>query len=155
MPEFDPQLDLRIERAISATPEAIWRCWSEPELLKRWFTPPPVTVEDVEIELAPGGRFFSVMKLPDGTVMPSEGCFVLVERHRRHVFTDALRAGFRPAHAPFFTADVRLTPTDTGTLYSVHVMHADTNARQKHEDMGFHDGWGTTIGQLGELARSL
>lgn len=155
MPDFDPRLDLRIERDIAASPAAVWRCWAEPELLKQWFTPPPVTLAEVEIDLNPGGRFCSTMKLPDGTLIPSEGCFVLVEPGHRHVFTDALRAGFRPADSPFFTADVRLTPTGTGTRYSVHVMHADAAARQKHEDMGFHEGWGTTIGLLDTLAQSL
>lgn len=137
MPDFNPELDLRIERTVAATPEMIWRYWTEPDLFRQWFTPPPVTVEEVDIDLTPGGRFFSTMKLPDGTLMPTEGCFVFVEPLRRHVFTDALRAGFRPASAPFFTADVRLIPTDTGTLYAVHVMHADAEARQKHEEMAF------------------
>ena len=95
------------------------------------------------------------MKLPDGTEMPSEGAFLLVEPYRRLVYTDATGPGFRPKDAPFMTADTRLTPTDEGTLYSAHVMHADAEARKRHEDMGFHDGWGTTFGQLADLAAKL
>ena len=29
------------------------------------------------------------------------------------------------------------------------------NDRKKHEDMGFHDGWGTALNQLVEVAKSL
>jgi hypothetical protein len=31
------------------------------------------------------------------------------------------------------------------------VLHKNPADRQKHADMGFHDGWGTVIGQLATL----
>lgn len=155
MTGFDPERDLRIERLMKAAPKAIWRCWEEPDLLRRWFTPPPVEVVELHHDLRPGGQACVVMKLPDGTLMPNDGSFLLVERHRRLVFTDALLAGFRPSGAGFMTADTRLEPKDGGTLYSAHVMHATPEARAEHEQMGFHDGWGTTFEQLDALAASL
>ena len=47
-PDFDSERDLRIEKFMKARPETIWRCWEEPDLFKRWFTPPPVKVTEVE-----------------------------------------------------------------------------------------------------------
>lgn len=155
MADFDPERDLSIDRVIRATPEAIWRCWAEPDLFKRWFTPPPVKVVEVDNDLRPGGRAYTVMKLPDGTLIPSDGCFILADPNRRLVFTDALMRGFRPAPAPFFTADIQLAPVEAGTRYAVHVMHSDADSRKRHEEMGFHDGWNTTITQLQDLARTL
>ncbi len=155
MPTFDPELDLSIERLIEATPETIWRCWHEPDLFKRWFTPPPVEVAEVDNDLQAGGRAFVVMKMPDGKTIPYEGCFVLAEPHKRLVYTDALGPGFRPGAKPFMTADVHLLPQEGGTLYKVHVMHASPGGRAEHEAMGFHEGWTTTIAQLDDLAQSL
>lgn len=155
MTAVNPETDLLIERRMRAAPETVWRCWEEPDLFRAWFTPPPVEVTDVDNELVPGGRAYVVMKLPDGTLMPSDGAFVHVERHRRLVFTDTMLRGFRPAPAPFMTADVTLTPADGGTLYRAHVMHADADARRRHEEMGFHDGWGTTLEQLDRLSATL
>ncbi|RMA43847.1 SRPBCC domain-containing protein [Rhodophyticola porphyridii] len=156
MPDFDADADLEIERLVRAAPEVIWRCWGEPDLFRQWFTPPGVEVTEVENDLRSGGRAFVVMKLPDGTLMPSEGCFFLAEPYRRLVYGDAVRAGFRPGHEiPFMTADITLTPQKGGTLYRAHVMHNSAEARRRHEDMGFADGWATTLAQLDELASGL
>ena len=152
---FDPERDLRIDRPMRASPEAIWRCWTDEALFEQWFTPPPVKVVSRDYDFQPGGRCHVVMKLPDGTLMPSDGCFLLVEPCRRLIFGDALTAGFRPGAQPFMTADIRLTPTEGGTHYAVHVMHVDAEGRKAHEKMGFHDGWGTTMALLDELAAAL
>ena len=153
---FDPETDLKIERLMAATPETIWRCWSEPDLFKQWFVPPPVEVTASENDLRPGGRAFNVMKLPDGTLIENDGCFLLAAPYTRLVFTDACLSGFRPATAPgFMTADVHLIQKNGGTLYAAHVMHSDADKRAEHEKMGFHEGWGTTLDQLNDLAMRL
>ena len=153
---FNPDTDLKIERLINAVPETIWRCWAEPELFKQWFVPHPVEVTEVDNDLRPGGRAFNVMKLPDGTLMENDGCFLLADRYSRLVFTDGVLSGFRPSPNPaFMTADIRLIPQDGGTLYAAHVMHSDSKKRDEHEKMGFFDGWGTTLEQLAALAQRL
>ncbi len=156
MPDFNPDLDLRIERVIRGRPETIWRCWEDPELFKRWFVPPPTQVIESENVLESGGRAFNVMRLADGTEHRNEGCFLLVEPLRRVVYSDGLHAGFRPSsEAPFMTVDLVLTPTSNGTTYAAHVMHASADQRKSHLEMGFEDGWGTTIGQLDELVQEI
>ena len=152
---FNPETDLQIERLIKAAPETIWRCWEEPELFKQWFTPPAVETVECDNDLRAGGRAFNVMKLPDGTLMENEGCFLLAERFERLVFTDGMRSGFRPAPDCFMVADVRLIPQEGGTLYHAHVMHRSAEQREQHEKMGFLEGWGITLDQLAELAQSL
>ena len=153
---FNAETDLKIERLISAKPETIWRCWAEPELFKQWFVPPTIEVNEVENNLHAGGRAFNVMKLPDGTLIENDGCFLVADPFTRLVYTDAVLPGFRPAPKPgFMTADVRLTPEQGGTLYSAHVMHADPEQRAQHEQMGFHEGWGITLDQLAALAARL
>ena len=155
MTNFDPDRDLRIEQLIKATPETIWRCWQEPDLFKQWFTPPGVEVTEVVNDIRPGGRAYVVMKLPDGTLMPSEGCFLHTEYPNRLVYSDAVTADWRPGAEPFMTAIVELLVQDEGTLYRATVLHNDAAAREKHEGFGFHDGWGTTLKQLADLAESL
>lgn len=155
MSHFDPERDLRIERLMTAAPRTIWRCWAEPELFKRWFVPPPVEVVEVDNDLRPGGRAFNVMKLPDGALMENEGSFLEAIPFERLTFTDATTAGFRPAASPFMTAICELIPQESGTLYRATVLHLDPAARKRHEDMGFHEGWGTTIAQLDALSAGL
>jgi uncharacterized protein YndB with AHSA1/START domain len=148
-------LDLILTRRMTVSPARVWRAWTEPELLKQWFTPKPVVTREAVIELKPGGRFYTVMVLPDGTEMAGDGCFLVVEPERRLVFTDCLAPGFRPAAEPFFTAEIVLEPDGAGTLYTARAMHANADTRRKHEEMGFHDGWGTAATQLEELLAKL
>lgn len=148
-------LDLTIVRHLKASPARVWRCWTEPKLLERWFAPKPVIVKNVVIDLRPGGESSSTMVLPDGTEMPLMGCYLVVEPERRLVFTDCLGPGFRPAPAPFFTADVTMEPDGTGTLYTARAIHGKRETRDQHEQMGFFDGWGTVADQLDALALTL
>lgn len=147
----DPDLDLVLKREVRFPPEALWRAWTDPERLKVWFCPKPWYVSEVEIDLRPGGRFNSVMNGPDGERFENRGCFTVVEPHRRLGFTDALTEGWRPAARPFMSAMVQFRPHDGGTLYIATALHADPEARARHEEMGFHHGWNAALDQMLEM----
>jgi uncharacterized protein YndB with AHSA1/START domain len=142
---------------MAVAPERVWRAWTEPDLLKQWFTPKPVVTKEAVIELKPGGRFYALMVMPDGTEYPNEGCVLLVEPKRRLIFTECLHQGFRPAGTMMLpmTAEVLIEPDGDGTLYTARAYHGSVETRKQHEEMGFHDGWGTAATQLEELAKIL
>jgi len=151
--KIDPKLDLVLERVIDLSPELVWAAWTEPEHIKHWFTPRPWSTVDCEIDLRPGGIFRTVMRSPDGEDHPNVGCFLEIVPNRKLVFTDALEANFRPARQesslPFhFTATILIEPHGKGTKYTAIAMHADPDSCKKHEEMGFHEGWGKALDQL-------
>lgn len=74
---------LQIDRILRAPRGAVWRCWSEPELLMQWFCPLPWRVAQAQMELHPGGRFFVLMQGPQGEQVPSPGVYLQVETGRR------------------------------------------------------------------------
>jgi uncharacterized protein YndB with AHSA1/START domain len=152
--ELNPDLDLLLERTVPVSPELVWKAWTRPEHIRRWFAPAPWTVEDCTIDLRPGGVFRTVMKAPDGKTYPSEACYLDIEPIQRLVFTDALKPGYRPAEEPFFTAIVTLEPDGSGTRYSALAMHQTREARDRHAEMGFESGWSTCLDQLVELVQS-
>jgi uncharacterized protein YndB with AHSA1/START domain len=150
---IDPKLDLVLERFVEVSPELVWMAWTQPEHLKPWFTPAPWTTVDCEIDLRAGGVFRTVMRSPEGQDYPNLGCYLEVVPNRKLVWTDALEAGFRPsrrdAHLGFrFTAAIILEPQGKGTKYTAIVMHSDEASREKHDAMGFQDGWGKALEQL-------
>ncbi|HEX9857133.1 MAG TPA: SRPBCC family protein [Paracoccaceae bacterium] len=157
MTPLNPDLDLELTRLMQATPAQIWRCWTDPELLPLWWAPKPVTTRHAVIDLRPGGRFHTLMILPDGTEYPTEGCLLEVLPERRLTMTEVLEAGFRPAANPMlrFTAVITLTPEGKATRYTARAMHSSPDTRQQHVEMGFHDGWGTAATQLEALASTL
>lgn len=155
-PDIDPDLDLVLERVVPVRPELVWRAWTEPEHLLKWFTPKPWETVACEIDLRPGGLFTTTMRSPEGETMPpSPGCFLEVVPHRRLVFTDALGPGYRPNPEPFMTAFILLAPEGAGTRYVAIAKHADASRRRQHEDMGFEHGWGTALDQLVQHARTM
>ena len=146
--KLDPNLDLVLERVIDVPRDLVWKAWTEPEHLKKWFTPAPWTVVDCEIDLRPGGKFHTVMRSPEGQEFPSDGCFLEIVPLERLVFTDALLPGYRPSQEPFFTAIVTMEPHGEGTRYIAMAIHRDESGRKQHEEMGFHEGWGTALDQM-------
>ena len=49
------------------------------------------------------------------------------------------------------TAIITFAAEGAGTRYSARVLHKSPADARKHDDMGFQDGWGTTINQLAKF----
>lgn len=153
--QFDPKRDLVLERVVDVPRELVWRAWTSPEHLKKWFAPAPWTTVECEIDLRPGGIFRTVMRSPEGQDFPGAGCYLEIVENERLVWTDALGRGYRPSEKPFFTAVLTFEPQGSGTKYRAHAMHKDENDRLRHEEMGFYIGWGQCLDQLVALAKKM
>ena len=152
---FDPTLDLDLRREVDVPPHLVWRAWTEPELLMKWFTPAPWRTTACELDLRPGGKFRTVMEGPNGEKNDSTGSVLAVIPERLLVFTDALGPGWRPTGGGFMTGSIAIEPTARGTLYTARALHKDPETKKQHEDMGFHQGWGTALDQLVALVKGM
>jgi uncharacterized protein YndB with AHSA1/START domain len=153
--DIDPTLDLVLERNVDVPVELVWKAWTNPEHVKKWFAPAPWTITECEIDLRPGGQFYTVMKSPEGQEFPNMGCILEIVPNEKLVFTDSLAPGFRPKAESFFTALVTMEPTASGTKYTAVARHKDEAGREQHEAMGFHEGWGQTLDQLVALIKEM
>lgn len=159
----DPRLDLAFSRVVDVPRAKVWRCWTEPELLKPWFCPKPWTTPECEIDLRPGGVFRTVLRSPEGEEHGGDGCYLEVVPERRLVWTSALGPGFRPVPPPaaetgaafVFTATLSFEDEAGGTRYTAVVLHATEAGRAAHAAMGFETGWSAALDQLVAFARTL
>jgi len=149
------RLDLTIGRIIDAPRALVWKAWTDPEHPKQWWAPAPLATPECELDPRPGGVFRTLMRAPDGAEYPTSGIFLELVENERIVFTDALEAGYRPAQNPFFTAIVTLEKHEGGTMYTARALHKNDADREKHEQMGFHEGWGICLEQLASLVMEL
>jgi uncharacterized protein YndB with AHSA1/START domain len=161
--DIDPDLDLVFERTVDVPQPLVWRAWTKPALVMQWFTPAPWTTVDCEIDLRPGGLFRTVMRSPEGQDHENIGCFLDIVAPRRLVWTDMLGPGYRPrggglnekTNCGFFTAFLLFEPAGNGTRYVARVLHGTAADRKRHEDMGFHAGWGAALDQLVAMAKGM
>ncbi len=148
--------DLSVSRIIKAPRSSVWEAWKDPKHLEKWWAPAPMTTISTKHELYPGGGFGTIMRMEDGIEFKSEGCFLEIIENERIVWTSALRGGWRPNKDEMpFSAIITLEEHPEGTKYTATALHDNGEDRQKHADMGFVDGWGTCIDQLGKIAGKL
>ena len=65
-PPFSSKASLTIKRRIDAPPEKIFRAWTDPEKITRWFGPEQVAVLHAETDARAGGLYRIVARSPDG-----------------------------------------------------------------------------------------
>jgi uncharacterized protein YndB with AHSA1/START domain len=147
---------LEISRYLNVPRAKVWQAWSDPKLLALWWCPRPWTTEVRKFEFRAGGDFHTFMRGPDGGESDNPGCFLEIVPHERIVTTSLLTGGWRPA-TPWLAITAILTLKDegSGSRYTAVCLHKDDADRQKHEAMGFHEGWGIAISQLEQVAQSL
>src|ERR1700722_5576377 len=103
---------LILTRIIDAPREKVFKAWTEPALLKKWFATAPWTTPVVETDIRPGGASLIVMRGPDGNEFPNAGVYLEVVENERLVFTNAYTKAWEPSKKPFMT--VILTFEDNG-----------------------------------------
>ncbi len=135
------QAQVRVDRDYPFAVEKVWRAWTDPQTLSRWFgAGKPGTVTDAEIDLRVGGRYRIVSNLPDGVTNNVSGEYQEVVLHSRLVFTWAWHS--TPDRVSRVSID--FVARDGGTLLRfVHDRFFDEQACVNHEH-----GWTSIFEQF-------
>jgi uncharacterized protein YndB with AHSA1/START domain len=149
--------ELVLARVIDASPEALYRCWTDPAIMPKWFCPKPWTIELTKQELKAGGASEMIMRGPNGEEFPNKGVYLELVPNRKIVFTDVFTEGWVPVEGGgMMTATVTFErQADGKTLYIARCGHPTAEKKAQHEQMGFHEGWGIVAEQLEETAKAL
>jgi uncharacterized protein YndB with AHSA1/START domain len=78
---------VRIARIIDAPREEVFRAWTEPEQIRRWFGPGEFTCPEAEVDLRPGGAYKLAMQPTAGDSFIVGGTYREVEPPSRLVYT--------------------------------------------------------------------
>lgn len=79
-----------VDRVFDAPPEAVFKAWTDPQIMARWFAPEPLTVPRAEMDLRVGGRYRLVMRDEEGNDFTSSGEYREITPPERLVYTDSL-----------------------------------------------------------------
>jgi len=83
----DAELSLMVRRTIAASPERLFRAWTDPNQLVRWWGPKGTRCMGVEMDVRVGGSYRIGNRLPDGNVLWIVGKFEQVEPPTQLVYS--------------------------------------------------------------------
>ena len=110
--EASAPIELRLRRRFDAPVERVWRAWTDPQALMRWFGPAETRrVLRAETDVRVGGAYQVGFSTEDGLEHHASGYYREVEPLRRLVFTWAWRD--TPAEVSMITLE--FTSADGGT----------------------------------------
>ena len=81
--------ELRIERTFNAPRELVFRAWSDPEHLARWWGPRGYTTSDWKIDFRIGGKYVYCMRSEEGEEIWATGVYREIVPPERIVCTDS------------------------------------------------------------------
>jgi uncharacterized protein YndB with AHSA1/START domain len=140
---------LEIVRSYPVAPEKVWRAWTDPQALKRWWGPgPDEPVSVAELDVRVGGRFRIVFGGPQGTEHEVAGIYKDVQKPRKLVFTWCW-PNSTPERVSLVT--VLFMPSAGGTeLVFRHDRFFDQAAADGHQR-----GWRASFSKLDQYIHSL
>lgn len=149
--------DLVITRIFNAPLELVWRAWTDPKHVMRWWGPVPFTSPAATIDFRVGGRFLFCMRSPEGEDYWTLGVYREIVPHERIVYSDYFsdaQGNIVPAAHYGLPGDwpeetrVTLTFEEHNGKTKMMLRHAGIPAGESSEMT--ESGWKTSLDKLAE-----
>jgi uncharacterized protein YndB with AHSA1/START domain len=144
-----------IEREFDAPAHLVYRAWTEPDLVKRWWAGERGNVTSVDIDLRVGGTWRFVMEADGGFEVAFHGEYRELVPGERLVFTEAFEGIPDPDGNAALTSITFTETADGRTLASMLVEHRDQEGRDAHIGSGMEGGMQESMDALEQVAISL
>jgi uncharacterized protein YndB with AHSA1/START domain len=140
-----------ITREFDAPKELVWRAYTEPELVRRWWHAGRGEMTVCDIDLRAGGGWRYVMVTPDGFEVAFHGSYREVVPHERIVSTEV----YEPVPEAEAVDTIEFTEAGGRTTITLLVQHQAKEHRDMHIESGMEDGLQDALDLLEQVARSL
>ncbi len=162
MPNHTPSSDreLVIVREFDAPRRLVWKAWTEPAHIAKWWGPRGFTTRVEKVDFRVGGTWAYTMIGPDSAEYPVVGVFKEIIPIERIVTTDEFGEDYIHRHpSDNLPRGMVLTCLfdDLGerTRLTLRILHRTVEDRINHEKMGVIPGWGSSFDCLDEHLASL
>ena len=141
-----------ITREFDAPRHLVYRAYTTPELLRRWWHANRAEITAIEMDVRVGGKWrYAARALSNGYEFEFHGVYREVVPDERLVSTETF-SGTPHASA---TDTVTFTEKDGRTYFELLVEHESKENRDAHLASGMEDGLGDALGLLESVAREL
>jgi uncharacterized protein YndB with AHSA1/START domain len=148
------ETQILITREFDAPKHLVYRAWTTPELVRRWWHANRGAMTVCEIDLRVGGRWRYVMVADGDIEVGFHGEYREIVPDERLVSTEAFE-GIPDADAHASLNTLTLTERDGRTTLTVLVEHATKEERDAHVESGMEAGLQDALDLLEEVAGSL
>ena len=143
-----------ITREFDAPKHLVYRAWTEPELVRRWWTANRGEMTTCDIDLRVGGAWRYVLVTPDGTEVGFHGEYREIVPDERLVTTEVYE-GIPDAETHAALDTLTLTEADGRTTLTILVEHPTQEGRDAHVNSGMEDGLQDALDLAEQLVVSL
>jgi uncharacterized protein YndB with AHSA1/START domain len=143
-----------ITREFAAPRAHVWRAYTEPELIKRWWAGRKGTVTSVDVDLRIGGQWRYVMTANGGFEVAFHGEFRMIDAPSLLINTEAFE-GVPDPEATAGLVTVTLTERDGRTYMESLCEYPDKAVRDAVIDSGMESGMQESYDILEEVAAAL
>jgi uncharacterized protein YndB with AHSA1/START domain len=144
---------LTITRVFDAPRALVFKAWTDPKMLARWWGPHHFTNPVCDVDVRPGGSIRIDMCGPEGTVYPMTGTYLeVVEPHRLVFSTTPLGEDGKPMFEVLNT--VAFEEIDGKTKLTVQARVVSTTAQAAQYLDGMEAGWTQSLERLEEVLTS-
>jgi uncharacterized protein YndB with AHSA1/START domain len=140
-----------ITREFDAPKHLVYKAWTTPELVKRWWSGNRGETTIVEIDLRVGGAWRYVMVTDGGFEVAFHGEYREVVSNERIVSTEVYEG--MPEGEALNT--VTFDESDGRTTLTILVQHASKETRDAHIESGMETGMQEAMDKLEQIASSL
>jgi uncharacterized protein YndB with AHSA1/START domain/ketosteroid isomerase-like protein len=151
--------EIVITREFAAPRDLVWKVWTQPEHIAKWWGPRGFTTTVTAMDLRTGGKWRYVMHGPDGAEYPVHGVFREVVPPERIVTTDEFDEGWKPPHPIDLPQGIVATAVFDAlgqkTRLTMTIAHATVEDKKKHEAMGVVGGWNSSFDCMDDYLAAL
>lgn len=130
---------LRLSRSFAAPRERVFRAFTAPAQMAKWWGPKGWTVPACTLDARPGGAWKTVMRSPEGRDHTVSGIYREVVPPERLVYTWAWEGDGGRGHETVVTIELSETPGGTRLQLTQELFESD-NARDRH-----NEGWSSSL----------
>jgi uncharacterized protein YndB with AHSA1/START domain len=145
---------LVITRIFDAPRRLVFKAWTDPKQLTRWWGPHGFTNPVCELDLRPGGAIRIDMRGPDGVVYPNRGVFREIVEPERLVFTSGFDDGVGKARFEVLTT-VTFAEQGGRTMLTLQAVVIASTPEAAPMLAGMEAGWDQSLERLDALVTNL
>jgi uncharacterized protein YndB with AHSA1/START domain len=162
--------EIVIARVFDSAPEHLWKAWTDPEMIKRWWGPEYFSAPSIRLDLRVGGKYVWAMRGPAGSKwdmdMFTAGVYKEIVPNSKLVLTsymsdqdgnmlDAAQFFPDPASPNEMTFSVFFEEIEKGkTRLSIVYARPETEAQfQAMLKSGMQEGWTSSFNKMAEALR--